>query len=252
MDDAATLRIIRHEAAGLAAAATDDLHRTIPSYPGWSMADLVVHTGRIHRWVTHIIETRATRRPPQPDIDERPSDLIAWFESGATAVADTLAGCSPSLEVWTFAGEPTVRFWRRRMALETTIHRWDAQRAAGHAAPIADDVAVAGVTEALEIYVEPRSRGTAIGGNGEVAVLRTTDGQRAWVLRLHAEAIEFVDTDHTRVVDRPGDVLITATPDQLWLFLMGRLGGDALQTDGAGSIGNRLEQLIAALPPPAR
>jgi uncharacterized protein (TIGR03083 family) len=238
--------VLREAADGLAEAAATGLQRAVPSYPGWSVADLVVHTGRIHRWVTHIIKSRATQRPAQPDIAERPHDLIGWFRVGATTVADALAATSPTAAVWTFAGEPTARFWRRRMALETTIHRWDAQTAVGRTARVTEDVATAGVTEALEIYLEPRSRGTDVGGHGDVAVLRFADGGGAWAVRLHSDAIEVISADHSAAVR------ITAPSTQLWLFLMGRLSADALEVHGAVAIATRLERVVAALPPPTR
>ncbi|CAN5773863.1 maleylpyruvate isomerase family mycothiol-dependent enzyme [soil metagenome] len=240
------LAVLRDATDGLARAASADLQLAVPSYPGWSVADLVVHTGRIHRWVTHIVKNRATTRPPQPDLDERPDDLVGWFRTGAAAVADTLAAVGPAVAVWTFAGEPSVRFWRRRMALETTIHRWDAQIAVGDAAAITDEVAAAGVTEALEIYLEPRTRDTAVGGTGEVAVLATADGARAWAVRLHSDAIEVVNAD------QPGDVRITAPSDQLWLFLMGRVASDALDVHGPVTAVDRLERAVASLLPPQR
>ncbi|MBW3603671.1 MAG: maleylpyruvate isomerase family mycothiol-dependent enzyme [Actinobacteria bacterium] len=246
MDDDSALDVLRGAADTLARDAAGELHRAVPAYPEWSVADLVVHTGGIHRWVTHIVETRATQRPSQPDIDRRPDDLIAWFEAGARGVADVLAACPPSTDVWTFAGERTARFWRRRMALETTIHRWDVQQAVDRPAPIADDVAAAGVTEALEVYLGPRSRDTAVGGGGEVVVLRAADGTRAWAVRLHSDAIEVVSADHA------GDVVVTGTSARLWLFLMGRVPGTALAVRGPTAVSERLERAIAGLEPPSR
>jgi len=244
MDADAALDVLRHAVDDLADASTD-LDRLVTTYPGWTVADLVVHTGRIHRWVTEIVARRATRRLPQPDLRQRPDDLLGWFRAGAARVIDTLAATSPTTQIWTFAGDPTAGFWRRRMALETTIHRWDAQRAAGNTARIADTVAVAGVSEALEIYMEPRLRGADVGGGGEIVSLRAADGIAAWAVRLRPDAIDIL-TD-----DPPADVRVRAAPADLWLFLMGRAGREVLDVHGPLSGVERLQRAVALLPTPA-
>lgn len=244
MDADAALDVLRDAARDLADASAD-LDRIVPTYPGWTVADLVVHTGRIHRWVAEIVASRAAERLPQPDLGQRPDDLLGWFRDGATRVIDTLAATSPTTPVWTFAGEPTAGFWRRRMALETTIHRWDAQRAAGNTARIAGAVAVAGVSEALEIYLEPRLRGADVGGRGEIVRLRAAGGGAVWAVRLRPDAIEVL-TD-----DPPADVRIEAAPADLWLFLMGRAGRDVLAAHGPMRGVDRLQHAVALLPAPA-
>ncbi|HSJ45244.1 MAG TPA: maleylpyruvate isomerase N-terminal domain-containing protein [Euzebyales bacterium] len=245
MDDDVALDVLRDAAEELADTAVQDLSRDAVTYPGWSIADLVVHTGRIHRWVTEIVRTLATQRLAQPDVAQRPDDLIGWFRAGAADVMDALAATSPTTPVWTFAGEPTVGFWRRRMALETTIHRWDVQRVFGDAPPIADDVAVAGVTEALEIYLEPRLRGAEVCGDGEIVGLRALTGANSWAVRLQPDAIEVLRTDHA-------DAWVEGTPADLWLFLMGRAPRDVLDVRGPAEGVDRLERAIGLLSPPAR
>ena len=244
MDADAALDVLRDAARDLADASAD-LDRIVPTYPGWTVADLVVHTGRIHRWVAEIVASRAAQRLPKPELGQRPDDLLAWFRDGTDRVIDTLAATSPTTPVWTFAGEHTAGFWRRRMALETTIHRWDAQRAAGHSAQIAGAVAVAGVSEALQIYLVPRLQGADVGGRGEIVSLRTADGVALWAVRLRQDAIDVL-TD-----DPPADVRVEATPSDLWLFLMGRAGREVLDVHGPVNGVDRLQRAVALLPTPA-
>lgn len=246
MNDDPALDVLRDTAEELAGAAAQDLGRDVVTYKGWSIADLVVHTGRIHRWVTEIVRTRATGRLAQPDDVQRPDDLIGWFRAGAADVIDILSATSPTTPVWTFAGEPTVRFWRRRMALETTIHCWDAHRTFGDPLPIADAVAVAGVTEALEIYLEPWLRGAEVGGAGEVVGLRTADGAHAWTVRLHSDAIDLLGAGHS------ADVWVEAASTDLWLFVMGRARRDVLDVHGPVHGVDRLARGVVLLSPPAR
>lgn len=246
MDDDTALDVLREAARHLADCAARDPGRGLTTYDGWSVADLVVHTGRIHRWVTEIVRTRATRRLAQPEVAPRPADLIGWFRAGAGSLADTLAATAPATGVWTLVGMATAGFWRRRMALETTIHRWDVERAFGDATPIADAVAASGVTEALTIYLEARLRGADVGGGGEIVGLRTLGGRWAWAVRFDPDAVAVLEAD------RRADVSIEAAPADLWLFLMARAGRDVLTVRGPRRGVELLERAVALLPAPAR
>jgi hypothetical protein len=57
--------------------------------------------------------------------------------------------------VWTWSEQKDVAFIQRRMAQEAAVHRWDAQRAAGHTEPIDVELAVDGIDEFLEHFVDP-------------------------------------------------------------------------------------------------
>src|SRR5947209_16104541 len=76
---------IRREGLALAAAArTAGVDAAVPTCPDWSVADLLAHLGRIHRWVTRIIVDQATDRGPHwseaqaPPVERR----LEWFEQG--------------------------------------------------------------------------------------------------------------------------------------------------------------------------
>src|SRR4029079_12485911 len=70
----------------------------------------------------------ALDRPPKDDT------VVAW---SADAIAPLLAALkdAPAPGVWNFVGadDPDGSFWARRMAVETSIHRWDAADAVGGA-----------------------------------------------------------------------------------------------------------------------
>jgi uncharacterized protein (TIGR03083 family) len=230
MDVHTALDVLRREAGLLAVSAGPALNRQVGRYPDWTVADLVVHTGRIHRWVTEIVRTAATAPPPRPDVapDRTQAALTDWFMSGAADLALELESRDPAAKVWAFADDQSVGFWRTRMALETTIHRWDVQAATGTRARIAADVAAAGVTEALHVYLRRWLQGQPLGGAGERIVLRASDTGQEWSLTIHAEAIGLGDDE---AATSP-DATITGTADDLWRYLMGRSDEDALRTDG--------------------
>ncbi|HSK95416.1 MAG TPA: maleylpyruvate isomerase family mycothiol-dependent enzyme [Euzebyales bacterium] len=248
MDPATTLDVLRREAGLLAVAARPALGRPVARYPGWTVADVVVHTGRIHRWVTEIVRTLAQDRLAQPDVApaRRPAELMDWFISGAAGLVIALQTPDPSTRVWTFAGDGTVGFWRRRMALETTIHRWDVQAASELPAPVASDVARDGVSEALGIYLLPRLRGTDVGGNGQRVGLRCADGGGEWSVVLLPDEVEIADGA------QDADAVVEGSAENLWLFLMGRRALDDLQVSGARAAAELCAAAVARLPTPRR
>src|SRR5689334_3598378 len=145
---------IRREGHDLATAAgAAGVDATVPSCPDWKVADLLGHTGRIHRWVTSIlVEQREARgehwsesQPPPP------SELLDWFAAGVDPLAEALIAAGPDVEVWTWTPEKTSGFWARRQAVETAVHRYDAELAAGSTNPVARDLAVDGIDELFDL-----------------------------------------------------------------------------------------------------
>jgi uncharacterized protein (TIGR03083 family) len=248
MDPDTTLDVLRREAGALAVAARAALHRPVARYPQWTVADVVVHTGRIQRWVTEIVRTLPRARPEQPDVtpSRSPAELIDWFMSGAAGLAMALETTDPSTRVWTLAGEGTVGFWRRRMVLETTVHRWDVQTAAGQPTPVARDVALEGVAEALEIYLRPRLRGAAVGGTGQRVGLRSVDGDREWSVVLLPDAVDIADGA------QDADVVLEGSAEDLWLYLMGRRTLADLTVTGAREAAELCSAALALLATPQR
>jgi uncharacterized protein (TIGR03083 family) len=84
--------------------ADSELTRPIPTCPGWTMRELAVHVGRVHRWAAEIVSTRSAvpisfRAVPDGKFPAAPAERAAWLTAGAqrvsTAVRD--AGDAP---VW--------------------------------------------------------------------------------------------------------------------------------------------------------
>src|SRR5258708_38126794 len=148
-------REVRSDGAALAAAARSDPSAAVPSCPGWTQHDLVGHLGRLHRWIGGIVRDRAQQPVSPRDIANGPSDpeqRVAWFEEGVAALAGALDGIGEGGPVWNWHDgvAAPVRFWMRRVSLEAALHRWDAQAAAGTAAPVDTEPAVHGVDEMTE------------------------------------------------------------------------------------------------------
>jgi uncharacterized protein (TIGR03083 family) len=114
-------------------AAESDWSRPVPQCPEWDLAGLVRHTGGIFAWMAAVVSTgefvdlRAV--DPSPDAD---TDLGPWYLDNVDRTLGVLRDADPEAKAWTFSrlGDQSVAWWRRRLAVEVAIHRWDAEHAA--------------------------------------------------------------------------------------------------------------------------
>ncbi|HET9442811.1 MAG TPA: maleylpyruvate isomerase family mycothiol-dependent enzyme [Acidimicrobiales bacterium] len=223
MEPPELLRAIRREGEAMAAAADGHLDRPVPSCPGWDVARVVDHVGRIHRWVAAMVEAGATERPPFPP---RSAEVgAAWLRYGVSALVATLEAAGPDAPVWNFrvdrdglrgaAGPGTARFWFRRQAVETAVHRWDVELAAtGTPGPIEGELGVTGVDEVLDVLVADRP----VTAPGSVH-LHATDTERGeWTVRADDDGPGLVvGHGHAK-----GDAAVRGAAGDLLLWLWGR------------------------------
>ncbi|WP_237720170.1 maleylpyruvate isomerase family mycothiol-dependent enzyme [Streptomyces xiaopingdaonensis] len=92
----------------------------------------------------------------------------------------TALRADPATSAWTFHPPHTVGFRQRRRALETLVHRWDAEHALGRAPVLDPELAGEGVAEVLDTMA-PRqvARGRAH-PPGSALRLRATDLHASW------------------------------------------------------------------------
>jgi len=235
---------LRREGGALAHVARQDPTRPVPYYPGWSIADLLAHTGAVHRWVLGIVRSRATESMPrEPHADRDPVRLLAWFEEGLATLAGELGGTDPSETVWSFGADQTVGFWQRRMAHETAIHRWDAQSAFGDPQPVERRLAATGIPESLAIHVVRPVRGTAVGGHGESVALRCDDAPARWVVVLLPDEVRLEEGEGTPTASVAGPA------SDMWLWVTGRLTL-GIRVTGAAAVATHLRRIIRSVPGP--
>lgn len=208
------------ERAGLAA--------PVRSCPGWSVADLVWHTGEVHHFWTEVVAGRWTE-PSAYDEPARPDDrdLLVWYRAGVDRTLEVLRGTDPLESVWSWAPRGGSAAWViRRMAQETAVHRWDAEDAAASGWRIDADVAVDGVDEFFDHFTDAAAEGAAaVGGSvhlhstdpspgaaaGEWLVTEPVPGGRLEVAREHAK----------------GDAAVRGAASDLLLLLWRRVDLDA-------------------------
>jgi uncharacterized protein (TIGR03083 family) len=196
------------------------------------MAKLVKHCGTTHAWARAVIERGEFANPGELDLGlpAAESDYPDWIEAGAGAFAATASATDPGAPTWSWGVDQRVGFWSRRMAHETTIHRWDAQSAPGTQDPVEAALAVDGIDERLENLVPSMDFNTAgpdaLSGSGESIHLHCTDTDGEWLLRFGADGFTFT-REHAK-----GDLAIRGPASDLLLWLVGRRSLGGLETFG--------------------
>jgi uncharacterized protein (TIGR03083 family) len=164
-------------------AAETSMNRPVPSCPDWVGRDVVAHTGNVHR----LIGDRVKRGSRGEDDVERPvvpegDAVLDWYREGLDGLIATLREADPNKSVWNWSSiwPDTAAFWPRRMAHETSVHRVDAQQAAGGELPIDTALAADGVDEFLMVHFAEDAG--ELTGTGETVRLRTTDAPGEWTV----------------------------------------------------------------------
>jgi len=248
------------EAAALTAAARQDLKAPIPSCPGWSTATLIAHMIEMNiQRITlvarrpeefHITSSTDLDLPPQfndwfdhPEQDpaKAPEGLLDLYERTTSELGNVLWALDPAEPMYTWwRPDQSAGFWQRRMAIETAIHRWDAQLAQGTPQPVEAELACDGINENFEIMLavrrhwadQPRQ------GQNEVYHFHRTDGPGEWLVRFAPEG-PIVTHEHAK-----GDSAVRGSADDLFLFLWQRIPAERLEVFGDPTLISRYFELV--------
>jgi uncharacterized protein (TIGR03083 family) len=173
----------------------------VPSCPGWTVADLASHVAQVYLHKAECIRLNAYPDPWPPEPSGEPP--LAHLERAWTTLTEVFATHAPTdpAKTW-FDPRQTVGWWIRRMALETVIHRVDAELAVGSVTPIPEDLALDGIDELLAIFVGygstrwPEEFAANIeAGKGDRlrVVAQTPDGPRAWLATVTGDGVTVVE-----------------------------------------------------------
>lgn len=225
---------VRQQADALRAAAVKagpDV--AVPPTPGWTVQRLVRHIDRVHGWVVAALDTAPTgERPERPSPPEEWDALLEHWDGVVDTMLDKLRTLGPDGPVWTFLPDGTAKWWARRQAHETAIHRLDAEHAAyGDAVEqlmFTPEFAADGVDEALTLMV-PRQSCEATG----TVLFHAADAGRAWLVT--ATAGERPTTGPA--TELATDASVVGTADAVYRAVWKRpsnavVGGDRTVVDG--------------------
>ncbi|MBF8187862.1 maleylpyruvate isomerase family mycothiol-dependent enzyme [Nonomuraea sp. K274] len=228
---------IQTETARLAALA-EDLTVPVPTCPGWTIAELITHVGRLHRWAVHVlrgqVQERIWPRQVPSGLAEGESGDAAWLTAGAAELLETLRVTDPELAVWTWGPDKRASWWSRRMFFELVVHRVVAELALGIDPVIPAEVAIDGVEEYLHnlSYAAWVTRPLAeLGVEGATIHLHANDGPGEWTITQGPGGkIEWA-AGHAK-----GDVAAQGSAEDLLLMLYGRRSPAALTVHGDGDL----------------
>jgi uncharacterized protein (TIGR03083 family) len=218
----ALLTTLRADADRLVELAQGDLGAPVPTCPGWNLADLLGHLGRIHRWTARCLQT-----PPdgdRPRFEPKPPEGAAlgpWIRDGLDTLIAAFDTPDLARPVWTFVGPGDVAWWLRRQTLETAMHRLDAQLAAEVTTdPIDQTVAALGVDEWCEIeaarWFRP-SDDLVVSVHLHATDEADDDLAGEWFLEADGHGLRWIHGHHK------GDIAVRASREQLFLLIWRRL-----------------------------
>ncbi len=222
------VRLLLSDGEALATAATSALEMNVPSCPGWTVADLVAHTGSVHRDKMQIIRRGGTEWFARDEVAVPPADaLLDWYREGLHELADLLAGTDPQQPAWNWLGDGRAGFWHRRMAHETAVHRWDAQLAVGAPQPIAPAAFAAdGVAEIFDSHLPSQLEDGPYDGPAGTIHIHATDTDGEWVVTLAPPSLQ-VSRAHAKA-----DIALRGGASDLDLVMWKRLPPDTVKVLG--------------------
>lgn len=239
LDRAVHLAAIRRETDALLAVVDGaPLHTPVPTCPGWDLARLCGHLGRVQRWAAVVVRSGAAADVsalPRPV----PGEEAAYLADGATDLLDALQQADPAAPCWTFVDpHGTAGFWLRRQAHEALVHRWDAEHAVGRPGPLPAVLASDGIDEALTVLAPARlPEGATLGGSVH---LHCTDVPGEWMIVQEGSAPFAFRREHAK-----GTVALRGPAASLLLVLWHRRPpqGEGIETLGDATVLERWLQL---------
>lgn len=220
------LACLKRDSARLAEVGRMGLGAEVPSCPGWTVDTVLRHVATVYLHKVEILRLGELPDPWPPNLDER--DALELYDEARGAVVAALEAAGTELATWTFSPEDkTSGFWYRRMALETAVHRVDAELAHDVVTPVDEELALDGIDEVLALML-----GGPWWEEGDTehpvdATIRITSEGRSWTIRL----------DATSAVVTPGaegdvDAEVFGDAPDILLWLWGRRELDLAQSAG--------------------
>jgi uncharacterized protein (TIGR03083 family) len=217
---------VRREGEGILTAAGMGLDAAVPACDGWDVAGLVQHVAKVYANVAKIVSTRATEAPgARPEIPD--GEPVAVLSRLLDELVAALSGCDAEAPIWNWSADapPVGLFWARRMAHESSVHRYDAQASHGVVQPIDADLAADGLDELVDVVIARIfSRDQVAGPTGSVALRSSDDG--VWRLQLEPSGVRRLD-----VLNEP-DVTVSGTSSALLLAAYSRVPWSSLEVTG--------------------
>jgi uncharacterized protein (TIGR03083 family) len=213
---------------------TAGVEAPVPTCPDWTVADLARHQGRVYHWGATILGEKAQEYVDRKSLAEQAEreEPLAWLEAGAGKVIELFGRTDPDTPVWNWidGGPGPARFWFRRMAHETVIHRVDGESAAagkiGGSRVDPAELAADGIDEFLQFLPLKAAGGVDFSALAGSYHFHSTDVPGEWVVVFDGDGVT-VRREHAKA-----DIAIRGAASDLELFLYNRRGRDGLEIFG--------------------
>ncbi|MFN3255595.1 MAG: maleylpyruvate isomerase family mycothiol-dependent enzyme [Ilumatobacter sp.] len=226
-----------------------DLDLRVAACPDWTLGDLAHHLGATWHFWGRLLDEGITDRADLQRLEapSRPTGdlLIDWLGITHNELFSALTAAPLDTAVWTWTGAPRDAAWvRRRMAIETSIHRWDVANAIGVSYAVPTAIAADGIDEFLTWFAarERREGEMKVGGTVHLHCTDTdTDTDTGtgtgtgdvaggeWFISSMKEPAATFTREH-----RKGDAAVRGSAHDLLLWLWRR---DDRLSDGVEIIG---------------
>jgi uncharacterized protein (TIGR03083 family) len=219
LDTGAHLSALTADSEALIDLAAGHLDAPVAACPDWDVAQLVGHLGGVYSLAALI--ARAAGERPGLSREQPPEDraqLDAWFRAQRAGVLEALTRAEPDDPAWIFVppGRASIGWWRRRQAMETAIHLFDVEDAAGSPGSIEPELAADGADEALTVILPAYLARKPVPGLKGSFHVHATDADGEWSLDFGAEGLA-VRRDHAKA-----DTAVRGPAAGLFLWLWNR------------------------------
>jgi len=222
------LHHLRRDAERMAELAPHGLDHPVPTCPGWTVEEALLHTGEVY---SHKVACMRLPEGPQSHEDwnhgpEEGQDPVEWFRERLAELTTEFTTRGPDASAYTwYDDDQTVGFWFRRMAQETAVHRVDVESGVDAMTPVADDLAVDGIDEVLDWFLRYQNEEVGPDGPGRGTVAVRT-GDHIWRTTLTAGEA------HLSREPGPAEAVVSGEPSELLLWLWGRRPDSAVSREG--------------------
>jgi len=228
--------LISVELARLASVKPEHLSASLPHIEGWTVHNVIGHTGWICRYVDLCLAADPDTPPARADVPEPPAgaDVFAWFDEARTMIGQRIDSVDPTSIHPSWAGPWSAAQWTRRLANEASMHRWDAFAAFGSPDAIDARLAADGIEEVLELFAPQRLLFDELDAAGRSIHLHATDIEDGeWTIHFTADAMTW-ERSHAK-----GDVAARGPVSDLLLLLWSRIPPSRLQLFGDATLLDR-------------
>lgn len=223
------LDAITTEADRLAAVTGGILEAKVPSCPDWSVRDLLDHLWHVFTFWHAQVAANDPNEPREPGDRTIPEDEDPgeWLLDAAAHLVAALEIAGAESACWNWSGNDFDTAWvARRMALETAVHRYDGELAAGMSTPVEAGLAADGIDERLFVHLRvdlPEEPEATLGGS---LCLACSNVDAAWVVEAGGGSLR------VREGRGPASACLSGTASQLFLFCWNRLGVGDVELTG--------------------